>query len=64
MKVAKIKSTNGSEFLINNVDPDELSKLKDVESIAIVEMEAEDFWRIPATIQSAEFFAPITKQGG
>lgn len=62
MKVAKITRNDGREFMTNDTSEDSLARLKDVRSIELIEMSPEEFFLIPATNESAEFFAPIISQ--
>ena len=59
MKVAKITSSEGREFLTNDISEDSLAKLKDVHLIEIIEMKPEDFWQTAATNEAEAFFAPL-----
>lgn len=60
MQVAKIISISGRTFYTNDTAEESLNKLSGVESIEIIEMEPEEFWRIPATNESVEFFSSIS----
>ena len=62
MKVAKILTTSGHEFYTNDCSAESLAKLTGIRMIEIVEMSPEDFFRIPATRESNEFFAPLLEQ--
>jgi hypothetical protein len=59
MKVAKIKGTGGGEYVTNVTDEVSLARLENVESIEIVEMASEEFWRTLATEDARRFFSPL-----
>jgi hypothetical protein len=59
MKVRKIYTTEGREFVTNDLSEELLAKLEGIERTEIIEMEPDEFWQIPATSESQKFFSGV-----
>lgn len=60
MRVAKIYTFDGHEFVTNDYSEESLAKLEGVERVEMVEMSPMEFFNTPATPESARFFAALT----
>lgn len=59
VKVARIFTTDSHEFVTNDLE--HLAQLKGVDRVEIVEMTPQEFFMIPATNASVNFFAPLSQ---